>query len=75
MAQDKTDGQKPERKSPLEFMQEVRQETNKVTWPTRKEVGITTLMVVIFMVVSAIFFWVADSIIRWAVNFLLTLGS
>lgn len=61
--------------SPFEFMQQVRQEANKVTWPTRKEVGITSLMVVIFMVVSAIFFFAADSLIRWGVQTLLSLGS
>ena len=61
--------------NPFEFMQQVRQEGNKVTWPTRKEVGITSLMVVIFMVVSAIFFFVADSAIRWGVQTLLSLGS
>lgn len=61
--------------NPFEFMQQVRQEGNKVTWPTRKEVGITSLMVVIFMVVSAIFFFVADSVIRWGVQMLLSLGS
>ncbi|MCZ8323385.1 preprotein translocase subunit SecE [Phreatobacter oligotrophus] len=61
--------------NPVEFMQQVRQEANKVTWPTRKEVGISSLMVVIFMVVSAIFFFIADSIIRWGVQTLLSFGS
>jgi preprotein translocase subunit SecE len=61
--------------SPFEFMQQVRQEANKVTWPTRKEVGITSLMVAIFMVVSAIFFFFADSVIRWGVQALLSLGT
>lgn len=61
--------------NPVEFAREVRQEANKVTWPTRKEVGVTTLMVFIFMIVSAIFFFVADSIIRWGVQTLLSLGA
>ena len=61
--------------NPVEFMQQVRQEANKVTWPTRKEVGISSLMVVVFMIVSAIFFFVADSVIRWGVQTLLSLGS
>ena len=61
--------------NPVEFMQQVRQEANKVTWPTRKEVGISSMMVVIFMIVSAIFFFVADSAIRWGVQALLSLGS
>ena len=61
--------------NPVEFIQQVRQEANKVTWPTRKEVGISSMMVVIFMIVSAIFFFVADSAIRWGVQTLLSLGS
>ncbi|MEI8145549.1 MAG: preprotein translocase subunit SecE [Alphaproteobacteria bacterium] len=60
--------------NPFEFMQQVRQEANKVTWPTRKEVGITTLMVFIMMIASAIFFFFTDTIIRWGVQLLLSLG-
>ena len=61
--------------NPFEFMQQVRQEANKVTWPTRKEVGISTMMVAIFMVVAGIFFFIADTVIRWGIQFLLSLGS
>ncbi|MFN3855749.1 MAG: preprotein translocase subunit SecE [Phreatobacter sp.] len=61
--------------NPFEFMQQVRQEANKVTWPSRKEVGISTLMVVIFMVVAGIFFFVTDTVIRWGIQFLLSLGT
>lgn len=60
--------------NPFEFMQQVRQEANKVTWPSRKEVGITTLMVFIMMITSAIFFFFTDTIIRWGVQLLLSLG-
>lgn len=67
--------EKQPRTNPFEFMQEVRQEANKVSWPTRKEVGITSLMVFIMLIVSSIFFFIADSIIRWAVQFLLSLGA
>ena len=38
--------------NPVEFIQEVRQETSKVTWPTWKEVWITTLMVLIMVSVG-----------------------
>lgn len=61
--------------NPFEFMQQVRQEANKVTWPSRKEVGISTLMVVIFMVVAGIFFFITDTVIRWGIQFLLSLGT
>src|SRR4051794_41766805 len=44
--------------NPFKFMQEVRQETNKVTWPSRKETGITTAMVFIFAALAAgVFFF------------------
>ena len=41
--------------NPFQFLQEVRSETSKVTWPTRKEVMITTGMVFILVIVAAIF--------------------
>jgi preprotein translocase subunit SecE len=57
--------------SPFKFLQEVREETRKVTWPSRKETMITTAMVAI----SSIFFLVADQLIRIAVTFVLGIGS
>ena len=50
--------------SPFKFLQEVRAETDKVTWPTRRETAITTAMVFVMVVVSAIFFFLADQVIR-----------
>ena len=61
--------------SPFKFLQEVRQETNKVTWPSRRETAITTAMVFVFAAVSAIFFLVADQIIRFLVTLVLGIGS
>src|ERR1044072_987174 len=61
--------------NPFKFLQEVRQETNKVTWPSRKETGITTAMVFIFAALSAIFFLLADQVIRIAVPFVLGIGG
>ncbi len=57
--------------SPFKFLQEVRSETAKVTWPTRRETMITTIMVFVMVALSSIFFFVADVIIRYAVTFLL----
>jgi len=57
--------------SPFKFLQEVRDETNKVTWPTRRETLITTIMVFIMVAVSSVFFFVADQIIRVLVTFIL----
>ena len=57
--------------SPFKFLQEVRAETQKVTWPTRKETGITTVRVFILAAAAAIFFLVADQLIRFVVTLLL----
>ena len=57
--------------SPFKFLQEVRSETAKVTWPTRRETLITTVMVFIMVAVSSVFFFVADQIIRVLVTFVL----
>ena len=50
--------------SPFKFMQEVRAETQKVTWPTRRETAITTVMVFIMVLVASVFFLAADQVIR-----------
>ena len=57
--------------SPFKFLQEVRSETQKVTWPTRRETMITTLMVFIMSAVAAIMFFVADQVIRYVVTLVL----
>ena len=57
--------------SPFKFLQEVRTEADKVTWPTRRETFITTIMVFVMVAVASIFFFAADQIIRVLVTFLL----
>jgi preprotein translocase subunit SecE len=57
--------------SPFKFLQEVRSETAKVTWPTRRETTITTIMVFVMVAVASIFFFAADQIIRYLITFLL----
>jgi preprotein translocase subunit SecE len=61
--------------NPFKFAQEVRTEVNKVTWPSRKETGITTAMVFVFAALAAVFFLVADQIIRVIVTFVLGIGT
>jgi preprotein translocase subunit SecE len=61
--------------SPFKFLQEVRAETEKVTWPTRRETLITTIMVFIISALAAVFFLIADLIIRWMVTTILNLAS
>ena len=57
--------------NPIEFIQEVRQETAKVTWPTWKEVWITTLMVLIMVAVASVFFLLTDQTLGWLVRLVL----
>jgi preprotein translocase subunit SecE len=60
---------------PFKFLQEVRAETQKVTWPTRKETTVTTLMVFVMVFVASVFFLLADQIMRFGVSFLLGINS
>jgi preprotein translocase subunit SecE len=61
-------------KNPLQFIGEVRQEVRKVTWPTWKEVWITTIMVLIMVAITSVFFLIADQIIGTVVQWVLRLG-
>ncbi|HEX3710738.1 MAG TPA: preprotein translocase subunit SecE [Pseudolabrys sp.] len=57
------------------FLQEVREETRKVTWPSRRETMITTAMVFVMVAIASVFFLVADQLIRIAVTFVLGMAS
>jgi preprotein translocase subunit SecE len=61
--------------NPAEFLQQVRNEGAKVTWPTRKETTVTTVMVFIMVLVASLFFFVADYVMSSLVRLLLGLGS
>jgi preprotein translocase subunit SecE len=61
--------------SPFKFMQEVRAEGQKVTWPTRRETAVTTAMVFVMVAIASVFFLVADQIMRMAVTFVLGIGG
>ena len=61
--------------NPFEFVQQVRAEVSKVTWPTRRETVITTIMVVIMSILAALFFLAADYVLGTAVSFILGLGA
>ncbi len=61
--------------SPFKFLQEVRAETAKVVWPTRRETVITTIMVFILVAVASVFFFVADQLIRVLITFILGING
>ena len=50
--------------NPLQFIQQVRSEVGKVTWPTRREVVTTTIMVFILASITSVFFFLVDLLIR-----------
>ncbi|BAF86879.1 putative translocation complex protein [Azorhizobium caulinodans ORS 571] len=60
--------------SPVEFFQQVRTETAKVTWPSRRETLITTAMVFVMVLLASIFFLVVDQILRFGVSQILSIG-
>ena len=61
--------------SPAQFIQEVRQETSKVTWPTRKETGVSTAMVFVMVILAAVFFFTVDQILALGVRTIFGLGG
>jgi preprotein translocase subunit SecE len=61
--------------SPAEFAQQVRQEVSRVTWPSRKETMVTTLMVFVMVFIAAAFFFVVDQVMSQAVRFIFGVGQ
>lgn len=66
---------KKESFNPAQFIREVRQEMSKVTWPTRKETMVSTAVVLVLIMVAAVFFLVADTLIASAVKMILGFGG
>jgi preprotein translocase subunit SecE len=56
----------------FKFLQETRSEVDKVTWPTRRETMITTIMVFVMVAIASVLFLVADQVIRIAITFVLS---
>ena len=60
--------------SPIQFFRQVKQEVKKVTWPTKKEVIQTSLMVIFIVAIAATFFFFVDQILGWVVKLIFGLG-
>jgi preprotein translocase subunit SecE len=58
--------------TPFEFLQQVRAEGSKVTWPSRRETLITTAMVFVFALLASMFFLLSDQVIRFSISSLLS---
>ncbi|TFF20597.1 preprotein translocase subunit SecE [Jiella endophytica] len=61
--------------NPFKFLEQVRSETSKVTWPTRRETMISTLMVFVMVVFAAAFFFIADQALGYAVGLIMNAGA
>jgi preprotein translocase subunit SecE len=60
--------------NPFTFLQQVRQETAKVTWPSRRETTISTVMVLIFAAIAMVFFFAADQVMAYGIELLFGIG-
>ena len=61
--------------NPGQFVREVRQEVDKVTWPTRKETAVITVMIFIMVFILMIFFFSVDQILSWGIKLILGIGA
>ena len=59
----------------VRFSREVKQEGQKVTWPTRKETTTTTIVVLIMIAIFSVILMMSDWVISAAIEFILSLGS
>ena len=64
-----------EKPNPIQFIQQVRQEAAKVTWPTRKETMISTGMCFVMCIIAALFFFTVDQVLSAGVKLIFGLGS
>ena len=60
--------------NPIKFIQEVKNEAFRVSWPTGKETLTGAVMVVLLAIVAAIFFLILDQILKFLLNFALTIN-
>ncbi len=63
------------RTSIAQFAREVRSEARKITWTSRRETWITSVMVAIMVVTAAIFFWAVDLGVSFGINMILKLSA
>lgn len=61
--------------NPFQFLQEVRAEAKKVTWPTQRETMVTTGLVILMVLFASLFFVVVDWGLRFLVGLMLRVGQ
>ena len=60
--------------NPIAFLKQVRSETAKVTWPSRRETMISTIMVFVMVFLAAVFFFAADQLMGWLLSLVLNIS-
>jgi preprotein translocase subunit SecE len=60
--------------NPIEFMREVRAEAAKVTWPTRREATVATVLVIVLSLIAAAFFFTLDILLAELIQLILRRG-
>ena len=58
--------------NPIQFIQQVRSEAAKIVWPGRREVILTTVMVLAMAALTATFFSLTDVLIKFCLTFVLS---
>ena len=66
---------KKQRTSPAKFVREVRSETARVVWPTRRETGLTTVMVFVLVSLAMFFLFMIDQVLRIGIEWVVRLGG
>ena len=61
-------------RNPLRFLQEVKQEAFRVTWPTKKDTVTGSLMVFVLASLAAVFFLLLDQILKFFLDLILTIN-
>ena len=61
-------------KNPIKFIQEVKQETIRITWPTKKDTTMGAVMVFALASIAAIFFLILDQLLKFLLNLVLTIN-
>ncbi len=68
-------GQMPDKSKISEFIRETKREIAKVTWPTRKEIWMTTVLIIVFALMMGVFFLVVDWVLGFTIPRLLGMQS
>ena len=61
--------------TPAQFVRQVKQEIGKITWPTRAETMQGTIVVIVMSLVLAAFLVSVDSVLAWAMRYILKVGA